>query len=66
MPVADVRVLVKMIDAVGIEERGAALDAVDEVALRKQELGKVCTILAGDACDQRAFLHVRELVRLLR
>ena len=35
-----VTVLVEVIDAVGIEQAGAALDAVDEVAFFDQELGE--------------------------
>ena len=47
-----VRILVQMIDAIGIEGRGAALDAMHRVALRQQQFGKVGAILAGDARDQ--------------
>jgi hypothetical protein len=46
-----VRILVEMVDAVGVEERGAALDAVHLVALVEQELGEVGAVLAGDAGD---------------
>ena len=53
--VLHVRVLVEMVDAVGVEERGAALDAVDDVALLQQELGEIGAILAGDAGDQGDF-----------
>jgi hypothetical protein len=37
--VLHVGVLVQMVDAVGVEERGAALDAVDDVALFKEKFG---------------------------
>ena len=47
-----VRILVQVIDAVGVEERGAALDAVHLVALVEQELGEIGAVLAGDAGDQ--------------
>jgi hypothetical protein len=47
-----VRILVEMIDALRIDERGAALDAVHDVALAEQELGEVGAVLAGDAGDQ--------------
>jgi hypothetical protein len=30
---------------------------VDDVAFPQQKLGKVCAVLAGDACNERAFLH---------
>ena len=50
-----VRVLVEVVDALGVEGRGAALDAVDLVALGEQELGEVGAVLAGDAGDQSLF-----------
>jgi hypothetical protein len=37
----------------GVEQRGAALDAVHLVALFQQELGQIGAVLAGDAGDQR-------------
>ena len=52
-----VRILIQMIDAVGVEQRGPALDAVHFVALAEQKLGKVGAVLAGDAGDQRCFFH---------
>ena len=55
-PVVDVRVLVEVVDAVGVEQRGAALDAVDLVALVEQELGEVGAVLAGDAGDEGGLL----------
>ena len=53
--IADVRVLVEVIDAVGVEERRPALDAVDDVALAEQQLGEVGAVLPGDAGDQSDF-----------
>ena len=50
--VADVRILVQVIDPVGVEQRRPALDAVDDVALVEQELGEVGAVLAGDAGDE--------------
>jgi hypothetical protein len=50
---------VQVIDAVGVEQRGAALDAVDFVALFQQKLGKVSTVLAGDAGDEGFFGHLQ-------
>jgi hypothetical protein len=52
-----VRILVEVIDAVGIEQRGATLDAMHLVALVEQELGEIGTVLAGHAGDQCDFLH---------
>jgi len=54
-PVGLVRVLVQVVDALRVEARGAALDAVHLVALGEQELGEVGAILAGDAGDERDF-----------
>jgi len=48
-PSSDVRILDKVIDAIRVEERCAPLDAMDLVALTKQELGEICTVLAGYA-----------------
>ena len=53
--VFNVRIFVDVIDALGVEERGAALDAVHDVALFEQEFGEVRTILAGYAGDQGDF-----------
>ena len=46
-----VRILVQVVDAVGVEQGSAALDAVDFVALFQQEFGEVGAVLAGDAGD---------------
>ena len=51
----DVGVLVDVIDALGVEQRGAALDAVDNVAFFEEEFGEVGAILAGDASDEGDF-----------
>ena len=53
-----VRILVEVIDAVGVEQRGAALDAVHLVSLVEQELGEIGAVLAGDAGDQSSFQKV--------
>jgi len=39
-----------VVDAVGVEERSAALDAVDFVALVQQKFGEVGAVLA-DICS---------------
>jgi hypothetical protein len=41
----DVRVLVEVVDALRVERRGAALDAVDLVALGEEQLGQVGAVL---------------------
>lgn len=40
-----------MIDPLGVEKGGAALDAVHGVAFFEQKFGEVGAVLAGDACD---------------
>ena len=52
----DVRILVEVVDAGGVEQGGAPLDAVDLVALGEQQFGQVGAVLPGDASDQR-LLH---------
>ena len=54
-PVYHMRILVQVIDAVGIEQRRAALDTMNFIALVEQELGEIGAILAGDAGDQGGF-----------
>ena len=56
--VADVRVLVQVVDAIRVERRRAALDAVDDVAFAEQQFGQIGAVLAGDAGDQGNFGHV--------
>jgi hypothetical protein len=51
----DVRILVEMVDAVGVEQGCPALDAVHLVALVEQELGEIGAVLSGDAGDQGDF-----------
>ena len=50
-----VPVAVEVVDAVGVEQAGAALDAVDDVALIEKEFGEVGAVLAGDAGDEGDF-----------
>ena len=57
----DMRILIKMIDAIRIEQRRAALDAVHFVAFFQQELREVGSILSGDAGDE-GFLQVNLLL----
>jgi hypothetical protein len=42
-----VRIVIKMINTLRIEGRGAALDAVDNVPFAEEEFGKVSAVLAG-------------------
>ena len=50
--VFDVRVLVDVVHPLGVEQAGAALDAVHDIAFFEQEFGQVAAVLAGDAGDQ--------------
>jgi hypothetical protein len=50
-----------MVDALGVEARGAADDAVHLVPLAEEELGEVGAVLARDSGDERSF-HVVPVV----
>ncbi len=54
--VVHVRVLVDVVHALRVEERGPALDAVHRVALLQQKLSQVRSVLPGDAGDQCNFV----------
>jgi hypothetical protein len=45
-------VLIKVVNTVGIERRGAALDAVHLVAFAHQQFGKIGTNLSSNASDE--------------
>ena len=53
----DVRILVKMLDAISVERAGAADDAVHLVAFAQQQFREIRSILSGDAGDQRFATH---------
>ncbi len=50
-------VLVQVIDAVGVEHRRPALDAVHRVSLAQQQLRQVGAVLSRDPRDQRGLAH---------
>jgi hypothetical protein len=52
-----VRVLVDMVDPLGVELARSALDAVDRVAFLEQEFGQILSVLAGDAGDECGLAH---------
>jgi len=56
VPLFSVRILVEMVDPLGVEQRSATLDAMDFVALLQQELCEVGAILAGNTRNQ-CFFH---------
>ncbi len=49
--VLDMRVLVDVINTVGIERTGSALDTVAGIAFFQQKFGKVGAVLTGDPGD---------------
>jgi hypothetical protein len=51
-----VRVLVEMIDAIGVEGRSAALDAMDDIPLVEEELGQISAVLSSHAGDESNFV----------
>ena len=46
MAIAFVGVLVEVVHAIGVKQRGPPLDAVDIVALLQQKLGQVSAVLS--------------------
>jgi hypothetical protein len=44
-----------VVDAIGVQQGSAALDAMHFIPLFEQELGEIGTILTGDAGDQSSF-----------
>lgn len=63
--VIDMGIFVDMVDPLGIEKGGAALDAVNFVALFEQKLCQVGTVLAGDAGDECFFHNSFNYLRLV-
>ncbi len=56
-PAAKIRFVPQVIDALTIEGRSAANDAVHIVALGQKKFGKIGAILPGDTSDKRTFAH---------
>ena len=52
-----VGVLEQMVDAVGVEQRRPALDPVDLVTFREQQLSEIRAVLTGNTGDERAPGH---------
>jgi hypothetical protein len=50
-----VRVDIKVVDALSIDQRGPALHAMHDIALLQQQFREIGAILAGHAGDQRDF-----------
>ena len=53
--ILNMRVLVDVVDALGVEGAGAALDAVHHITFLQQQLRQIRSILAGNAGDQCDF-----------
>ena len=51
-----VRVLIEMINAIGIEQRGPAFDAVHFISFFQKKFGEICTVLPGYPGNQ-SFFH---------
>ena len=55
-----VRVLIEVVYARGVEERGAALNSVNYVAFGEEQLCEIGSVLAGNSCNQcffQQYLH---------
>ena len=57
-PVGLLRVLVDVVDPLGVEGRRAAHEAVHRVALGQQQFGQVRAVLPGDSGDEGGLAHV--------
>ena len=58
--IRDVRVLIEMVDPLGVEQGSAPLDAVHLVTLVQEKFRQVGPVLAGDSGDQSDFLFFHE------
>ena len=54
--VLDMRILVNVVHTLRVKRAGATFDAMNDVPLFQQKLGKVRTVLAGDTRDEGHFL----------
>jgi hypothetical protein len=52
-----VRVLINMVDPIGVECAGTPDDPVNFIALAEQQFSKVGTVLTGDTSDECALRH---------
>jgi len=52
-----VRVVVEMVDAVGVEKARAAQETVHLIAFAEQEFGEIGPVLPGHPSDQCALRH---------
>src|ERR1700689_4976940 len=62
LDVGFVRILIEMIDPISIEQGGAALDPVNDVALAEQQLGKISPVLSRYPGNQRCLRQVAPII----
>ena len=55
-PLTGVRILIEMVDAVGIEQRGSPFEAVHLIPFLEKEFRQICAVLPGNTGDQ-SFFH---------
>ena len=48
---------IQVIDAIGVEQRRPALDAVNFIAFVEQKLGEIGAVLTGNTGNQSYFFH---------
>jgi hypothetical protein len=46
---------IEIVDALGVEQRRPAFDAVDDVSAAQQEVGEIGAVLPGDTGDECDF-----------
>jgi hypothetical protein len=56
IPVVNMRILVKVINSIGIKRGCTPFDTVYQIPLFNQDFGKVGTVMSGDAGDECCFL----------
>jgi hypothetical protein len=55
------RILVDMVDTIGIEERRTPLDAMNLIAFSEKKLREIRSVLSSDTCNQ-GFLQTNTLL----
>jgi hypothetical protein len=56
------RILIEMIDPIGIKQRRAALDPMNDVALSEQQFRKISSILSRYPGNQRCLRQVAPVI----
>ena len=55
------RILIDVVDACGIEERGSPLNAMNLIAFREKKIGKISAVLSSDSRN-KGFLQTGALL----